>query len=241
MLDLKNNSSPLYMQITQYFINKIHSGVFKPGDKLPSEELLAEQLGVSRMTVNKAIRDLTIKGLVTRIPGAGTFVNSIRYEGNASHFFGFMDYMTDKGFTCTSQVIKQSVCIPPKHIAEILELDATDEVYEISRLRQVNNLPMVLQTAYINAHKVHNLLEADFTTDSLYHKIYEITGHRVASAVDRIEAIPCPSHLAKKLHVKSNFPLLYITRIGSLDTGEKIELTYSWYRSDQYILEVKYQ
>ena len=61
MLDLKNNSSPLYLQITEYFINKIRAGSFKPGDKLPSEELLAEQLGVSRMTVNKALRDLTME------------------------------------------------------------------------------------------------------------------------------------------------------------------------------------
>lgn len=241
MLDLKNNSSPLYLQITEYFINKIRAGSFKPGDKLPSEELLAEQLGVSRMTVNKALRDLTINGLVTRIPGSGTFVNPIRYEGNASDFSGFMDYMNERGFTCKSEVIKQALCVPVKHVADILQLNPDDKVYEISRLRYVNNLPIVLQTAYIDAKKIPNLLNSDFTVDSLYHRIYDISGHRIASAVDRIEAIPCPAHLAKKLQVKTNFPLLYITRVGSLDTGEKIDLTYSWYRSDQYILEVKYQ
>ncbi len=67
-------SAPIYIQIKQYIENKILSGEWPAGQKIPTELELTEQFSVSRMTVNKAIRDLVSDGKVERTRRRGTFV-----------------------------------------------------------------------------------------------------------------------------------------------------------------------
>ena len=76
--------SPVYLQIRETIYNKIISGEYKAGEKLPSEDKLAEQFGVSRMTINKALMELVNKEYLTRVQGSGTFVSKMRKEGSTS-------------------------------------------------------------------------------------------------------------------------------------------------------------
>ena len=66
--------APLYARVKQAITQKIRSGAWLPNAKLPSESELLAQLGVSRMTINRALRELTIEGLLVRMQGVGTFV-----------------------------------------------------------------------------------------------------------------------------------------------------------------------
>ncbi len=65
---------PLYQQIKNTIQVKIRSGDWRAGQKLPSENDLVEALGVSRMTVHRALRELTHDGLINRVHGLGSFV-----------------------------------------------------------------------------------------------------------------------------------------------------------------------
>lgn len=76
--------TPIYLQIREAIYNKIISGEYKSGEKLPSEDSLAVQYGVSRMTVNKAIMELVNKEYLTRIQGSGTYVSKMRKEGGGA-------------------------------------------------------------------------------------------------------------------------------------------------------------
>lgn len=73
---------PRYLQIQQHLLEKIHSGDWTPGYQIPPEERLAEEFGVSRMTANKAIRDLVQQGYLSRHPGVGTFVTDSKAESS---------------------------------------------------------------------------------------------------------------------------------------------------------------
>ena len=66
--------APLYARVKQAITQKIRSGAWLPNSKLPSESELLSLLGVSRMTINRALRELTIEGLLVRMQGVGTFV-----------------------------------------------------------------------------------------------------------------------------------------------------------------------
>ncbi|GGD88859.1 GntR family transcriptional regulator [Paenibacillus nasutitermitis] len=70
----QESRTPLYHTVQEYIRGKIHSGEFKPGDKVPTEHELKSQFNVSRMTISTAMIHLAKDGLIRRIPGRGTFV-----------------------------------------------------------------------------------------------------------------------------------------------------------------------
>ena len=65
---------PLYQKIKDHVVGHIDAGDWRPGDRVPPESALVRQMGASRMTVNRAIRELVQEGLLTRVQGSGTFV-----------------------------------------------------------------------------------------------------------------------------------------------------------------------
>jgi len=66
---------PFYIQIRQYIIDNIQQKKWRPNDKIPSENELAEKFGVSRITVKKALDTLVEEGIIYRIQGRGSFVS----------------------------------------------------------------------------------------------------------------------------------------------------------------------
>ena len=69
-----SSKTPIYDQVKAFVRQRISQGLWKPGDPVPSESALMHQFGVSRMTVNRALRELVSEGLVRRVQGSGTFV-----------------------------------------------------------------------------------------------------------------------------------------------------------------------
>ncbi len=73
-------STPAYQEIKDFILARIHAGEWAEGDQVPSENELAREFKVARMTVNRALRELTAEQVLTRIQGAGTFVARPKYE-----------------------------------------------------------------------------------------------------------------------------------------------------------------
>lgn len=76
MLELEQSKLPKYHQIREALSRQINAGFFSPGDKLPTEQRLAELYGVSRLTVRQAISQLSAEGIIRSVQGKGSFINS---------------------------------------------------------------------------------------------------------------------------------------------------------------------
>ena len=74
MLPSRSAPAPFYEKVKQEISEKIASGIWQPHDRIPSEAELVAQYGFSRMTINRALRELTDEGLLVRLQGVGTFV-----------------------------------------------------------------------------------------------------------------------------------------------------------------------
>ena len=70
----KSNSTPLYLQLKSKIRRDIRTGIFKPGDKLPSEAQLQKEYGMSRVTVRNAMEELAVDGYIIKVQGKGSFV-----------------------------------------------------------------------------------------------------------------------------------------------------------------------
>lgn len=150
-MNSNDNYTPKYVQIKNYIINKIESGDFNVGDKIPSENILSEQFNVSRITANCAIKELSNVGIVERIRGKGTFVKK-KSTANTTTAMAFLDNIRLSEVTLGSRkhnLLKQGIVEPTDEIKEKLHLNDNDLVYELVRLMYDDEVVTSIDYTYI--------------------------------------------------------------------------------------------
>lgn len=145
----KSSPIPLYYQLAESIKEQIGSGHLRPGEQLPAERDLAEQVGISRMTARQAIAYLVREGTLEVRHGAGTFVASPKLTYDALHLLGFTAEMMRQGGVVGSRVLEQTVVTPPPRVAAELNLAPDDQAAKIVRLRFSNETPLLLETSFI--------------------------------------------------------------------------------------------
>jgi GntR family histidine utilization transcriptional repressor len=158
-VDLK--TAPVYEQIKSYVRECITTGAWKPGDLISSENELAKQFGVARMTVARALRELSNSGLVTRRQGTGTFVATPRHESTLAEILSIDEDIRSRG---------------RRYSAKVLSLDPTDEPAALTSLRctskQVfhsrivhfeDGVPIQYEDRYVHPKLFPHYLSQDFT------------------------------------------------------------------------------
>ena len=112
---------------------------------MPTEETIGETFGVSRITVRQALDGLAQSGYIYKIQGKGSFVAAKKAGMQLNHLIGFSDEMRSIGMEPSTSLISQSLEFPSEPVANALELDGTQKVYIISRLRCADAVPTCLR------------------------------------------------------------------------------------------------
>lgn len=102
----KSNSTPLYLQLKSKIRRDIRTGIFKPGDKLPSEAQLQKEYGMSRVTVRNAMEELAVDGYIIKVQGKGSFVAQSDMLRLPAGVTSFTEDAKMQGVNLTSKVIK---------------------------------------------------------------------------------------------------------------------------------------
>lgn len=150
---LENSASfmPKYKQIQTNLIQQIQVGTLKPGDKIPSEADLAQTYGVSRVTANTAIRELTTMGIIDRIQGVGSFVKEIPTESDSMCFGAQTKFSLreggcgNKNHTCLSIAMVGF----DRHLQSIFDLSADTRFLRIVRQVSSNTIPEELDYSFV--------------------------------------------------------------------------------------------
>jgi len=127
----RNTSQPLYQQIKDSIRDKIHSGSWLPGRKIPSEHSLVADLGVSRMTVNRALRELTRDGYLERVHGLGTFVNEHPSVASLIELRNIADEIRARGKTYRGEVRVLQEVLATEVLARRMELQPDSRLFHI--------------------------------------------------------------------------------------------------------------
>lgn len=233
---------PYYYQLKQFIINEIESNRWKSGQQILPEMKICEILGISRTVVRQAIQELVNEGYIIKKKAKGTFVAEPKINENlVQRLMGFYEDMTARGFKVKNDILKQEVIEAPKKIANFLNLRKNEKVTVISRLRRLNNEPVVLDTTYIPYKMCPDLLDEDMTNKSLYeflegkHKFEIDRGRRF------IEAVIADGREAKLLNIKKGSPLVLIESISYLKDGRAIEYYHAVHRGDRsrFVVELR--
>jgi GntR family transcriptional regulator len=224
-----NSSQPLYQQLQRALRDAIEKRVLGPEDALPSERQLAADLGVSRITVRKAIDGLVSEGLLVSRQGSGNFV-SARIDKNFAKLTSFSEDMRARGRNPHSVWLGRSEGTVTPEEALKLALSPGTLVYRFNRLRYADDEPMAIELATMVASCLPPLADVG---ESLYASL-ESLGNRPVRALQRLRALLLNAEQAKLLEAKEGDAGLLVERLGYLRDGRAIELSQSFYRGDKY-------
>jgi GntR family transcriptional regulator len=232
------SEQPIYQQIARALEARIVSGALKPGEQLPSERQLSEELGASRMTVRQALRILSSKGLIETRTGSGTFVGHRRIEQQLSALNGFTEAMNRRGLKTSSIVLGASTVPAEEAIASALGIADRSPVHRLIRVRLVDGEPVAMETTEIPALYVPDLLErADYATTSLY-GVLRKQGLSPTDAEQSLTAGHPDRATALALQITETTPVLKLTRRTFDQHRRPIEFVRSTYRGDTFVMSV---
>lgn len=235
---------PVYFQIKQTIKNRIINRVYKPGEKIPSENELAEEFKVNRLTVRQAIFQLVQEGFLTARRGSGTFVtrddtliNSFNLE-----FTGFMDdlfYQVSKSSTKSVQVCR---IVAPPAVREKLEItDAGAEIVQVKRVRFKGGKSFAYTVNYIPEATAARIKEAELWERPLLQIMEQDLGIHFTEAFQTIQATFADQETAERLEIAPGSPILVVERIMYTHKRKPVEFVQSSYRGDvyKYIVRLK--
>lgn len=207
-LDL-SSPVPLYHQLQEILRAQISRKLFVPGSKLPSENELCREYGVTRPTVRQALEGLVREGLLYKHRGKGAFVTSPPSPIGLFSVTGTSDAFAEKKLQVETKVVRIQRA-PTCLLAE--GNDPPDGWIELQRVRQVNGVPTFFEYTWIVASLAPELVNMDLNNQSLFHTISERFGLRVAGGKQRFSGVSAPMEVALALKIRVGVPLLRVVR-----------------------------
>lgn len=201
---------PKYKNIKNYILNGITSGLFKQGAQIPTELELSDMFEVSRMTVNRAVTDLTAQNVLTRIPGKGTFVTSEKTSASATNVTDIALEVTKRGNKHSIKVMAQEIVSADENVALGLGIFTGSSVHFCHLVHYENGQPLIIEKRYVNPIFVPHFIEQDFL--KVTPSGYLLEKHGLSRMEQTIEAIAASESSAEMLEIPAGEPCLYITR-----------------------------
>lgn len=235
---LRDKAIPLYYQLETILRNKIVSGDFGPETALPSEDALAEEYHVSRITVRQALAALEQDGLVLRRRGKGTFVSADARAVELPRYTGSIEDLMLMGLRTATQVLDSAWIDPPEHIRERLNVSG-EKVLRIEKIRSLENRPFSYILNYLPPAVGARLPLELVKSKPMLMILEEDLGVRLSEADQAVQATIADSDIAAKLDLRVGDPLLNSERIVYDLRKQPVEYVSSLYRADKYAFTMK--
>lgn len=203
-------AKPRYQQLKEMIIDQISSGKLRPLDRVPSENELVESMRVSRMTANRALRELNDEGYVERIAGRGTFVADMRSRSHALEVHNIADEIAQRGHSHSSEVVRASRQHARGEVAHALHVEPGSDVFHLLLVHFENNVPVQVEDRHVLAVFAPDCLRQDFTqvTPSAY-----LTGISPLAEAEQLVRASIPNAaIRKQLQMNEAEPCLVILR-----------------------------
>lgn len=230
---------PYYVQVKEALLQRISSGEWQKGTQLPGEPELCRMFDVSRTVIRQALKELEFEGLITREKGKGTFVDEPRIDqGLIQELTGFYQDMVKRGRTPVTKVLEQALVPADDRVASRLQLNPGEPVVKIHRLRGVEHEFIILDTTYLPYAICPQVLEADFSAQSLYAFLEDQLGLAITRGHRTLEAVLATDYVAKLLSITKGDPLILLDSVVYLEDGRPIEYFQAFHRGGRARFEV---
>lgn len=228
--------APLWTQVKSDILKMIVTGVFLPGDRLPSEAELCERYGVSRPVVREALSQLVFEQQVFKHQGKGAFVSAQRDDEDfIGTTVGFSDELLAKNRLVTRKILRQTVADPSPEARRLLRLDLGQKVVQVDRVLSVNGTPRMLVRISLRGDAVPGLDKQPLENRSLYETMRRAYGLTFRRAERWIEAVQPTAEEAGWLEIAVSTPVLKIESVSyaSTHSSDPVEYFQAIHRTDR--------
>ena len=201
---------PAYEQVKAFIRGRISSGEWKPGDPVPSEAALMRRFGISRMTVNRGLRELAGEGLVTRLQGSGTRVAQLHRISSRLAIRDIHEEVVERGHVHSTRVVLAAREKAGATLARSLGLRTGSGIFHSLLVHLENGVAIQYEDRYVNPAAAPDYLKTDFTLVSP--TLHLLQHAPLTEASYSIEACLPTAQEAKQLGIKRGEPCLAMLR-----------------------------
>ncbi|NHZ62940.1 histidine utilization repressor [Massilia genomosp. 1] len=196
---IAQDTTPIFQRIKDYLLGEIAAGRWKEGDVVPSEQALVRQFGVSRMTANRAVRELTAEQVLTRRQGSGTFVAPQKYQATLVEINSIADEIRARGHAHRSSLHLLEKGRASELLARRFELAPGQPLFHSVIVHFENEAPIQVEDRWVNPACAPEYLAQDFSAITPNEHLMKAAP--LQSASYSIEALPAPRDIAGMLAV----------------------------------------
>jgi GntR family transcriptional regulator len=229
---------PLYLQIEAILKSKILTGELKEGDRLPPENELSKQFGVSPLTVRQALSFLVGEGLLDRRPGIGTMVKKNPDEKITLDLSGKIDELLSLGLETETRVLRSEVIQGFDKPVHYLKLNLTDPICFIEKVRYWKTIPMMVVEEYAPQSLIGSFLRNKKSTVSFYSVLTQKKGVVLKEAIQTIESSTADQRIASLLQIEMGSPLFYMERTFFEESGLPVLFQITFTRAEHFKFSV---
>jgi len=222
---------PIFQRIKDHLLEEIQAGHWKEGDVIPSEPVLAKQFGVSRMTVNRAVRELTTEQILSRVQGSGTYVAQHKYQATLVEIKSIAEEVRGRGHVHRSepQILERSKA--SELLAKQFEVRAGHILFHSVIVHFENNVPIQVEDRWTNSSVAPDYMQQDFSV--MTPNEYLMAVAPLQGVNYRIEALTPTREIAEMLKIQSKEPCLVLKR-KTLSKGQAASVVTMWHPGSRY-------
>jgi GntR family transcriptional regulator, histidine utilization repressor len=222
---------PAFQRIKAHVLRQIQAGLWKEGDAIPSEQALATEFGVARMTANRALRELTDDRILVRVQGSGTYVAQQKFQSTLVEIRSIAEEVQARGHVHRSELHRLERIKAGDRLGTEFELGPGKGLFHSVVVHYENELPIQVEDRFVNPALAPEYLQLDFsktTANEYLMRVAPLSGVRYC-----IEArMPTPE-LAAMLHTREQQPCLVLHR-KTLSRGQVASVATLWHPAERY-------
>ena len=228
---IAQDSTPIFQRIKDYLIGEIAAGVWKEGEVVPSEQALVRQFGVSRMTVNRAVRELTAEQVLTRRQGSGTYVAPKKYQATLVEIKSIAEEVRARGHQHRSELHRLERSKASELMAQQFEAGAGHVLFHSLIVHFENNIPIQVEDRWVNSEVAPDYMQQDFSTRTPNEYLMAVAP--LQGVTYRIEALSAPREVAAMLAIGPKDACLVLHR-KTLSKGRVASVVTMWHPGSRY-------
>jgi GntR family transcriptional regulator len=232
---LSPDELPLYLRLAERLSEDLRAAAGAGGARLPSERQLAERYETSRVTIRAALGELRERGLLVSLPARGWALAATPAQTPGPRVLGFSDLAAQRGLRTRSRVLSATVRPATSREAELLRTVAGADLFELRRVRYLNDLAIALEHNRLPLAVAPALATTDFGTTSLYDVLRAADPPQTPRHADySVEARNAHAEEREHLDITGPVPILAATQLTFNQDAVPVELTVQAYRGDRY-------
>jgi GntR family transcriptional regulator len=229
---------PLYRQIQNRLRDDIIGGTYGISEKLPSEHDLMDLFGASRVTVRRALTGLQEDGLIVSRRGEGYFVTRPAVIQDLGRLQGLAEAVGESSHTVRSKVVSAREVEADGPVAEALDLDIGTVVFELKRIRYLNQNPLSFDISYFPLPLGRKLAACDLAEQDIYVLLGDLLDDDLGHADFLIDVAEANDEIAGALGLAPSRPVIHVTRVAYMKSGKPVDFEYLYGMPNAYRFKV---